>query len=80
MVQVVICAGKEASRMARPKWAGLKILLPKPPKICLPITTAQKLPKAARPSDNSGGRQNASSRPVKRALPSPTVIGLCMSF
>lgn len=55
-------------------WAGLKMLLPKPPKTCLPITMAQKVPKIASTGEKPGGRHKASSKPVNKALPSVTVI------
>jgi len=61
--------------MATARATGLKALLPMPPKICLPMTTAIKVPVIAAHHGIVAGNSMASSRPIRAALPSPMVTG-----
>ncbi len=71
---VVIATGKLACKKALPSKAGLNILKPSPPKICLPSDIATIAPKAALVSLNVGGSMSANKIPVIIALPSIIVF------
>ena len=66
--------------MATASATGLKALLPMPPKICLPITTAIKVPVMTAHHGIVAGNTIASSRPIRAALPSPIVGDFFMTL
>jgi len=66
--QVVMRTGKVAARKALPMRAGLNILYPSPPNICLPTIIAKTAPKAALHKGKVGGRTKAKRSPLRRAL------------
>jgi len=70
---VVICIGKDISSSARAVKAGLKRLLPKPPKLIFAIPIATIPPITTIQSGIPDGRFIASSNPVTNAEPSLSV-------
>ena len=74
LLHVVRITGYDASRNARPASAGLKIFMPKPPKVNLTIAMAKNEPKLTTHQGVAGGSVIASSKPVITALPSRMVI------
>ena len=66
--------GYAAMRNALPRSAGLNILKPSPPNMCLPMAMAKAEPNIAPNIGKPEGRVNARSMPVMAALPSWDVI------
>ena len=60
--------------MATASTTGLKTLPPMPPKICLPMTTAMKVPVRTAHHGMVAGTSMANRRPMSAALPSPMVM------
>ena len=71
---VVIGAGNDISRNTRPTRAGLKGLLPNPPKLILPTPIANIAPSITSNGDRFDGRLKASSTPVTNADRSGNVL------
>jgi hypothetical protein len=61
--------------MAMASATGLNGLAPIPPKICMPMTMARKVPITTSHQGAEAGITMASNRPIRAALPLPTVIG-----
>ncbi len=60
--------------MASPIRTGLKGFPPIPPNICLPITTATKVPVITSHHGDVAGKSMPNRMPIKAALPSPMLI------
>ena len=73
--QLLIAAGKESIRTILHN-CGVGKVLSKPPKICLAITIAAKVPIAAIQKGKVTGRLNAKMTPVTTADKSPIEFGL----
>ena len=65
---------KEISRKLRPARAGFIMLWPRPPKRHLTTRMANTAPSTGMYTGTFAGRVRASSRPVRMALPSVTVL------
>ena len=74
---MVICAGKATNKAARPTRAGLNKLLPNPPNDIFATPIAKKAPIMIIHAGRLEGRLNASSKPVRMAEPSSTVLRCC---
>ena len=64
--------GHDIMRNALPANAGLNMLWPRPPNICLAMAMAKNDPTTGIHRGTSGGRLYARSKPVRTALPSQT--------
>ena len=67
--------GHEICKNTLPTSAGLNILWPSPPNICLPIIILTAPPITGIQKGISGGRLYAKSSPVNIALPSKAIFG-----
>ena len=70
-----MCTVKAKANIARPTNAGLKILLPKPPKTSFPKPIASMEPIIGIHQGTAGGNINPNKKPVTTALPSPKIPG-----
>ena len=73
---VVICAGNESKRNARPAKAGLNRLHPKPPKDIFTTPMANSAPRITIHTGKLEGKLKASNTPVMMAEPSLMVVSV----